>query len=91
MTSPQFIEWLERKLLANGVRKIVPEPKLLATVYTGMAKGNQLKAAFNKLKKDKSEIKVPKDLQRRVRKYLKERPQERWEEAVSAIVAGRAR
>ena len=63
---------------------------MLATVYTGMVKGKQLKAAFNKLKKDKSEIEVPKDLQRRVRKYLKEHPRARWIEAVSATVAERA-
>jgi hypothetical protein len=86
MTSPQFVEWLERKLLANGVRKIVPEPKLLATVYHGMVKGMQLKAAFNKLKKDKSEIKAPKDLQRRVRARLKQQPTLRWDAALAEII-----
>jgi hypothetical protein len=86
MTSPQFIEWLERKLLANGVRKIVPEPKLLATVYTGMVRGKGLKEAFNKLEKDKSEIEIPKDLQLQVRAHLKKHPEISWHTAMAEIV-----
>jgi hypothetical protein len=51
-----------------------------------MVKGKQLKAAFNKLKKDKSEIKAPKDLQRRVRARLKQQPTLRWDAAVAEII-----
>jgi hypothetical protein len=40
---------------------------------------------------DDDDFKAPKDLQQRVRKYLKEHPQERWDKAISAIVAERNR
>ena len=40
---------------------------------------------------DDDDFNAPRDLQRRVRKYLKEHPQERWDKAISAIVAERNR
>jgi hypothetical protein len=33
MTSPQMIAWLERKLLANGVEKLVPDADLLSPIW----------------------------------------------------------
>jgi hypothetical protein len=44
MTSPQFVAFVERKLLENGVAKIIPDQKLLAKVYAGMERGRRLAA-----------------------------------------------
>jgi DNA topoisomerase VI subunit B len=33
MTAPQFIEWLEGKLVAHGVAKVVPDASILADAY----------------------------------------------------------
>jgi hypothetical protein len=33
MTSPQIISWLERKLLENGVEKLVPEIDILGPIW----------------------------------------------------------
>ena len=39
MTSPQFVEYVERKLRENGVAKIVPDQDLLAEAYMSAEKG----------------------------------------------------
>jgi len=36
---------------------------------------------------DMEEIEAPKNLQQRVRKYLKQHPEERWDAALDAIVS----
>ena len=91
--SPQFIAFVERKLRASGVAKIVPDQNLLAEIYVGFEKGHRLQEAVEEAldEIDDDDFKAPKDLQRRVRKYLKEHPQERWNKAISAIVAERNR
>ena len=45
MTSSQFIAFVERKLRANGVAKIVPDQDLLAEMYVGFEKGRRLQKA----------------------------------------------
>ena len=45
MTSPQFIAFVERKLGANGVAKIIPNQELLAEMYVGFEKGRRLQKA----------------------------------------------
>jgi hypothetical protein len=92
MTSPQFIAFVERKLRANDVAKIVPDQELLAEMYVGFEKGRRLQKAVEEALDDiDDDFNTPRDLQRRVRKYLKEHPQERWDKAISAIVAERNR
>jgi hypothetical protein len=49
MTSPQFVEFVERKLRENGIEKIIPDEDLLAEVYRGMGRGRRLAEAVGKL------------------------------------------
>ena len=87
MTSPQFVAFLERKLRANGVAKIVPDRSLLAKTYIGMQRGRRLAKAVEDLGEISTKnFKPLKDLQARVRKYLKKHSDERWDDAVEAIV-----
>jgi Topoisomerase 6 subunit A/Spo11, Toprim domain len=86
MTSPQFIAFLEKKLRANGIAKIVPDPDLLAEAYASMKKGQRLETAVKKLRIDTTDLKGPKDLRRRVQSLLKEHPALRWDAAVAEIV-----
>jgi hypothetical protein len=91
MTSPQFVAFVERKLLENGVAKIVPEQELLAEIYTGMERGRRLEEAAEDLEKiDMEDFEPPKDLEKRVRKMLKKDPAMRWDAAVAKIVAAAA-
>lgn len=94
MTSPQFIAFVKRKLHEHGIGKIIPDQDLLAKTYASREKGRRFQEAAKRIaatmpRMEKS--RAPKDLQRRVRKYLKEHPEKRWDDAVSAIVAERVR
>jgi DNA topoisomerase 6 subunit A-like protein len=96
MTSPQFIAFLERKLRANGVAKIVPDRDLLSETYVAMQRGRRFAEAIDELVEEDEithsrSTKPPKDLAARVHKYLKKHPEKRWDDAVDAIVSGRAR
>jgi hypothetical protein len=88
MTSPQFIAFVERKLKEVGVKKIVPEQKLLADIYVGMQRGRRLQQTIDELvtDTDADDFKAPKDLKRRVVDLLKKRPTIRWDQAVQLIV-----
>jgi len=87
MTSPQFVDFLERKLREHGVEKIIPEQELLGEAYAELEKGRRLAEAIRKL--DGIEIDsddVPGDLQEQVSEYLKAHPEVRWDAALGAIV-----
>jgi hypothetical protein len=87
MTSPQFVEFVERKLRENGIEKIVPDDDLLADVYGSMERGKRLAEAVKKL--DKITVgDAPEDLEERVRKMLAEKPAMRWDAAIAALLAG---
>jgi len=89
MTSPQFIAFVERKLREAGVEKIVPDQDLLAKVFASVERGRRLEEIIDDLDEiDMEDFKAPKDLQRRVRKLLKEQPALRWDAAVSVIARG---
>jgi hypothetical protein len=87
MTSPQFVAFVERKLCGNGVAKLVPNQDPLASVYLGFKGGWRLRQAVAKLDAiDMTTVKVPADLEKRVRRVLKKSPSMRWDAAVEAIV-----
>ena len=93
MTSPQFIAFIKRKLREHGIGKIVPDQSLLAKTHAMMEKERRFQAAAKPIVASIAKMKdakAPKDLQRRVRKWLKEHPHERWDAAIRAIVAERA-
>jgi hypothetical protein len=92
MTSPQFVTFIERKLREHGVAKVVPDEAMLAKMYAGFEKGRRLEDQVENLDEvDMSDLRMPKDLQRRVRKYLKQHQAVRWDVALRAIVAEQPR
>jgi hypothetical protein len=92
MSSPQFVAFIERKLREVGVAKIVPDQDLLAKVFTSMERGRRLAEAVADLDEiDMKNFKAPKDLQRRVRKLLKEQPALRWDAAVAESIKRKSR
>jgi hypothetical protein len=92
MASPQFIEFVERKLQENDVTKIIPDEDLLADVYRGMERGRRLApdvaARLDQIKLE--DCTPPADLEQRVRDVLQENPAMRWDAAVEHIIAGTA-
>jgi hypothetical protein len=87
MTSPQFVAFVERKLLDNGVSKIVPDGDLLDSVYTSLERGRRLEDAAEKLDAiNTKDIKPPVDLEKRIKEILKRIPHIRWDAAIELIV-----
>jgi hypothetical protein len=86
MTSPQFVAFVERKLRANGITKVVPDDDVLGEMYTAIGKGRRLEAAIEELDElDAKNCKPPKNLKQRVRKVLGKHPAMRWDAAVAEI------
>ena len=88
MTSPQFLEFLERKLKEHHVAKIVPDVATLNEAYVAFERGRRLEEAVEEVLEDieDEDITPPKNLEKRVRSLLKRKPAIRWDAAVAAIV-----
>lgn len=85
--SDELVAWIEKKLKAHGVKKVIPDDGWLKRVYrhavaverVGEDLDDLLEAADKK-------VRVPRDLEARVQRYLKKNPTQSWHEAVIAIV-----
>jgi DNA topoisomerase VI subunit B len=90
MTSPQFVEWLEKKLAAAGVAKLVPDDEALVAAYKRAVRLKELERLTSEVKRktDRMEISVPKGLAGKVKKAIdgKVTP---WDLAVWSIAKGR--
>jgi hypothetical protein len=86
MTSPQFVAFVERKLREHGIAKVIPNQSLLTKAYISMEKGRRLRKEIEKIKPDDKDIKLPKDLEQRIKKALKKNPTIRWDAALADIV-----
>jgi hypothetical protein len=89
MTSPQFVDFVERKLRENGIAKVVPDRGLLSKVYASMEKGRRLEDAAKEIEKKinaSDNCASPDDLEQRVRTMLEKHPAMRWDDAVARIV-----
>jgi hypothetical protein len=89
MTAPQFIAFLERKLAEQGIRKIVPDRDILTKhardaieqqLVHRLLQSNQLT-----LRRQAGAVRLPSDLEARVRDHLTANPEQSWDEAVAMI------
>jgi hypothetical protein len=94
MTSPQFIAFVERKLKEHCITKVVPDQGLLSQAYASLKRGQRLKEALAETvediegedaEEDARHSRAPKDLLRRIRALLKQRPTLRWDAALAEI------
>jgi hypothetical protein len=94
MTSPQSIAWLERQLKQQGIAKIIPNQKVLASAYRPACLAHrvngQIKRLFAAARKEAETVAVPKDLAKRVKRKLKQDPQMPWDAVVSEIASKEA-
>ena len=89
MTSRQLVAFVERKLVQHGIRKIVPPRAELNEAFRLFTQSHEAEKIIQReLKKlnGRSPVSVPRDLAERVRKFLRNNPTKRWDEAVSALV-----
>lgn len=90
MTSDQLIVWLERKLLMHGVKKLIPNSEALAAAYRRAVFLQRLEEEIKSLQDEVAEdpVDVPKGLERKIRKALKDAPELPWDEVVWGLASG---
>lgn len=93
-TSPQFVEWIENKLKASGISKVVPDDTTLTNAYRRAALRTGLQRviddAIEKLSDDVRNLDVPSDLEQMTRAQLERSPRIPWDEAVADIASENA-
>jgi hypothetical protein len=89
MASNQFIEFLERRLMGCGAKKVIPDAATLekawrrGLVRQRLEKGVELLRA--EVERAAIEAPAPADLDEWVRKMLKEDPRLSWDKAVTVV------
>ena len=93
MTSRQLVNFVEAKLKQHGIGKVIPAERTLGSAYQMFAASDRLCGAFDELREKleaedeaESSIKVPDDLEAKVKAKLKEKPEITWHRAVRLIV-----
>jgi hypothetical protein len=90
MTSDALVAMIERKLKEYGLKKVIPEHKLLADAYCAFDRSQQLREKFEALQKEfedeGTKIEVPKDLAELVRADLEKHDGLRWDDAVQIVL-----
>jgi DNA topoisomerase VI subunit B len=83
LTSPQFITWLETKLIAVGCAKFVPDDAAIIAAFKRAVRLKELERLSLEAKRqtDSMEISIPKGLTAKVRKTIKDTA-EPWDAAV---------
>ena len=92
MTSRQLVDFVEGKLKQHGIGKVIPDKDTLAETYEMFATSDRLSEAFEEMKEkleDESDDRsgaVPENLEAKVKKLLKQKPDITWHRAVELIV-----
>ena len=88
MTSDALIAMIERKLKAHGIKKVIPDDKLLGEVFREFHRSNELREEFEELESEfeESKIKIPKNLKNQVRAVLEKHPDLRWDDALHLVL-----
>jgi hypothetical protein len=89
MTSRQLIDFVESKLKANGIKKVIPKKDTLEQTYRMFAASDRLSGAYDemkeKLEKDEAEketVAVPDDLEAKVKDRLQKDQNITWHRAI---------
>ncbi|HEY8128944.1 MAG TPA: hypothetical protein VIF39_09575, partial [Hyphomicrobium sp.] len=88
LTSDQLIRFIEKKLAEHGIKKRVPPKAMLDDAYRLFARGQRIEEIVAEALAKKPvgiDVAAPSDIAERVRDYLADHPQERWDDAVAAI------
>jgi hypothetical protein len=89
MTSDQLISFVEKKLAAYGVKKIIPDDDMLADAYRAFARGEGVQNIVDRVLAEAEEdddLDIPDTLRDQVAELLRLNPTWRWDQAISEIV-----
>ena len=93
MTARQLVDFVEAKLKEHGIKKVIPDKTTLQTAYRMYAASDRLSNAFDEVKEKlkvenqgEDSIKVPADLEAKVKAKLQANPGMTWHGAVRSLV-----
>jgi hypothetical protein len=90
-TSDHLVDWLERRLRAHHVTKLIPDAPALRSAYRRAVGVHDLNARLTDLAHAAQAVaqqaRIPKDLGRRVTAHLRADPAMAWDEAVARVAA----
>jgi hypothetical protein len=90
MTSRQFVDFVEAKLAAHGVVKLIPDDTTLEEQARPFIRHQLTQQALaklsDKLAKQAETAKLPKNLRALVAKVFKKQPEMPWDEAVAHVI-----
>ena len=90
MASDALIAMIERKLVAYGLKKVVPGDDVLAKTYRAFHRSEQLREKFEEVEAEFDEkadkIAIPKVLKKRVSAILAKHDDLRWDDAVRVVL-----
>jgi hypothetical protein len=94
-TSPQFIEWLERKLREQGLgQRLIPDDEVLVAAFRrALAVGHMNEAiarATAEAEQLAEEGAIPKNLRRLIQKEMKKSPDDAWDKVVYNLAQAKA-
>ncbi len=91
MSSAQFITFVERKLVENKVRKVIPGRKPIERAYRRSLEiaflNQSIEEQAQRARERARRAKVPRNLQNRVAALLKENPALPWDQALAHVAA----
>ena len=92
MSSPQLVEFVERKLTGHGIKKLVPDDQILDQQARRVIKARLtqevLAAAENNIEQQTQTAALPEDFRQQVEHILDEHPEMPWDEAVAQVLGG---
>jgi len=90
MTSSQFIDFIEAKLVEHGVKKVVPDTAVIETHARRLIEQRLAKEAIeimrNFLQGKAAAIELPGDLREQIEEELKRDPSLSWDAAEAAVI-----
>ena len=94
MSSPQLVEFVERKLTGHGIKKLVPDDQILDQQARRVIKARLtqkvLAPAADDIQQQTGNAALPEDFRQQVERILKEHPEIPWDDAVASMQTERS-
>ena len=92
--SDQIVEWVENKLEAHGIKKVIPDEDALVAAYHRALILTDVRTAMEKVQEEAEaeyeDVAPPDQFADRVKDHLKENPSQSWDEAVMSLATEEA-
>lgn len=80
MTSEELITWLEDKFKQHGIEKVIPGIDILTEGYKRAKHLQEIQEKIDEF--ENSDVDIPDDLEKQVKKLIDEKPDLSWDQAL---------